>query len=115
MRESPLIANRNTLVCHLVITGKSITKDIKRGSPVDITIQINESRKLSSVIAYLPESDITLNARQTLYFDATKIDEVKKDFSEQISRSETVIGTEENSKEADIIKIMIADIQDTII
>lgn len=108
-----LITNRNTLVCHLAITGKSIAKDLKRGSPVDITIQINESRELS-VTAYLPESDITLNARQTLYFDATKIDEVKKDFSEQISRSETAIGTEENSKEAGIIKTMIADIQATI-
>lgn len=108
-----LITNRNTLVCHLAITGKSIAKDLKRGSPVDITIQINESRELS-VTAYLPESDITINARQTLYFDAAKIDEVKKDFSEQISRSEAVIGTEENSKEAGIIKNMIKDIQATI-
>ncbi len=108
-----LIINRNTLVCHLAITGKSIAKDLKRGSPVDITIQINESRELS-VTAYLPESDITINARQTLYFDAAKIDEVKKDFSEQISRSEAVIGTEENSKEAGIIKNMIKDIQATI-
>ena len=82
-----LITNRNTLVCHLAITGKSIAKDLKRGSPVDITIQINESRELT-VTAYLPESDITLNARETLYFDAAKIDEVKKDFSEQVSRSE---------------------------
>ncbi|CUI18027.1 putative chaperone protein dnaK [Candidatus Protochlamydia naegleriophila] len=108
-----LITNRNTLVCHLAITGKSIAKDLKRGSPVDITIQINESRELS-VTAYLPESDITINARQTLYFDAAKIDEVKKDFSEQISRSEAVIGTEENSKEVGIIKNMIKDIQATI-
>ena len=42
-----LITNRNTLVCHLAITGKSIAKDLKRGSPVDITIEINESRELS--------------------------------------------------------------------
>jgi molecular chaperone DnaK len=108
-----LITNRNTLVCHLAITGKSIAKDLKRGSAVDITIQINESRELS-VTAYLPESDITINARQTLYFDAAKIDEMKKDFSEQISRSEAVIGTEENSKESGIIKNMIKDIQATI-
>ncbi len=108
-----LITNRNTLVCHLAITGKSIAKDLKRGSPVDITIQINESRELS-VIAYLPESDITLNARQTLYFDAAKIDDVKKDFSDQVSRSESVIEAEGHSKEAEIIKNMIKDIQATI-
>lgn len=107
------ITNRNTLVCHLAITGKSIAKDLKSGSPVDITIQINESRELS-VTAYLPESDITLNARQTLYFDAAKIDEVKKDFSEQITRSETVIETEGHLQEAEIIKRMIKDIQATI-
>jgi chromosome condensin MukBEF ATPase and DNA-binding subunit MukB len=67
-----------------------------------------------SVTAYLPELDITINARQTLYFDAIKIDEVKKDFSEQVSRSEAVIGTGEHSKEAEIIKNMINDIQATI-
>lgn len=108
-----LITNRNTLVCHLAITGKSIAKDLNRGSPVDITIQINESRELS-VMAYLPESDITINARQTLYFDAAKIDEVKKDFSEQVSRSESVVGTEEHSKESEIIRSMIKEIQATI-
>ena len=70
--------------------GKSISKDLKRGAPVDITIQINESRELS-VMAYLPDSDITLNARETLYFDAAKIDEVKKDFTEQVSRSESMM------------------------
>ena len=108
-----LITNRNTLVCHLAITGKSIAKDLKRGSPVDITIQINESRELS-VTAYLPESDITLNARKTLYFDTAKIDEVKKDFSEQVSRSESIIGNENHSKEAEIIKSIIKDTQVTI-
>lgn len=108
-----VITNRNTLVCHLAISGKSIIKDLKRGSPVDVTIRINESRELS-VIAYIPELDLTLNARQTLYFDAIKIDEVKKDFSEQISRSEAVIGAGEDLQEAEIIKDMINDIQTTI-
>ena len=65
-------------------------------------------------MAYLPELDITLNARETLYFDASKIDEVKKDFSEQVSRSESVIRSEEHSNEANIIKNMIKDIQATI-
>ena len=53
--ESP-ITSRNTLVCHLAITGKSLAKDLKRSSPVDITVEINESRELA-VTAYLPESD----------------------------------------------------------
>ena len=33
-----LIANRNTLICHLAITGKSTAKDLPRRTPVDITI-----------------------------------------------------------------------------
>ncbi len=49
-------------------------------------------------MAYLPDSDITLNARETLYFDATKIDEVKKDFTEQVSRSESVIGSSKSNR-----------------
>ncbi len=65
-------------------------------------------------MAYLPGSDITLNARETLYFDAAKIDEVKRDFTEQVSRSESVIGSEEQSNEANVIKNMIKDIQSTI-
>lgn len=108
-----LITNRNTLVCHLAITGKAISKDLKRGAPVDITIQINESRELS-VMAYLPDSDITLNARETLYFDAAKIDEVKKDFTEQVSRSKSMMESSESTNEANVIKNMIKDIQSTI-
>jgi molecular chaperone DnaK len=108
-----LITNRNTLVCHLAITGKSISKDLKRGAPVDITIQINESRELS-VMAYLPDSDITLNARETLYFDAAKIDEVKKDFTEQVSRSKSMMESTEPTNEANVIKNMIKDIQSSI-
>lgn len=108
-----LITNRNTLVCHLAITGKSISKDLKKGSPVDITIQVNESRELT-VMAYLPESDITLNARETLYFDSAKIDEVKKDFTEQMSRSESITASSESTNEMNVIKNMIKDIQTTI-
>lgn len=108
-----LITNRNTLVCHLAISGKAISKDLKRGAPVDITIQINESRELS-VMAYLPDADITLNARETLYFDAAKIDEVKKDFTEQVSRSESMISSSEATCETNVIKSMIKDIQSTI-
>ena len=107
------IANRNTLVCHLAITGKSISKDLRRGAPVDITIEINESRELS-VIAYLPHSDITLNARETLYFDATKIDNVKKDFKEQITRSDSILESSEPTSEIKTIKNTIKDIQNTI-
>lgn len=108
-----LITNRNTLVCHLAISGKAISKDLKRGAPVDIIIQINESRELS-VMAYLPDVDITLNARETLYFDAAKIDEVKKDFTEQVSRSESMISSSEPTNETNVIKSMIKDIQSTI-
>ncbi len=108
-----LIPNRNTLVCHLAIIGQSITKDLKKGSAVDITIQINQSRELT-VTANLPEFDINLNARKTLYLDDAKIDEVKKDFTEQVSRSEALIGPEGQSSEANVIKTMVKDIQTSI-
>ncbi len=107
------IANRNTLVCHLAIQGKAISKDIKRGTPVDITIEINESRELS-VIACLPDFDINLDARQTLYFDAAKIDEVKKDFTEQVCRSESVLASSEETSETVVITNLIKDIKATI-
>ncbi len=110
--ESP-ITNRNTLVCHLAITGKAIFKDLKRGSPVDISIEINESRELS-VTAYLPEPDITLNARETLYFDVAKIDQVEKDFSEQISRFESMTPSEELTNATRFTEKMIDDIKSTI-
>ncbi len=108
-----LITNRNTLVCHLAITGKAISKDLKRGAPVDITIEINESRELT-VVANLPDIDITLNARETLYFDAAKIEQVKKDFTEQVSRFESMTTSEEIANATKVIEEMIKDIKSTI-
>ncbi len=108
-----LISNRNTLVCHLAINGKALSKDLRRASPVDITIEINESRELS-VIAYLPQSDITLNARATLYFDATKLDNINKDFNEQVERLDSILETCEPTSEMEGVRSSIEDIRNTI-
>ncbi|MDP2193945.1 MAG: Hsp70 family protein [Alphaproteobacteria bacterium] len=105
-----LMTSRNTLICHLTITGESLAKHLKKGAPVDITIQVNESRELS-VTAYLPDMDMTLNARGTIYFDASKIDDVKKNFTEQVSRSESVMASLESTNEINIIESIIRDIK----
>ena len=108
-----LIPNRNTLVCNLAITGKSIAKDLRCGSPVEITLEINESRELF-VTAYLPELDLALNARQTLYLDALDINKLKKDLSEEISRFELIREHVEQSNEIILVENMIEEIQATV-
>ena len=104
---------RNTLVCKLEITGKTLSKDLKKGVPVDITVEINESREVS-VLAYLPDVDVSLNARATLYFDTVEIDKVKKDFIEQESRSKSILDVSEEENENESIREQIEDLRSNI-
>lgn len=110
--ESPN-PTRNTRVCLLEITGKMISKDLKKGSPVELTIEINESRELSA-IAYLPSVDMTINARATLYFDEVQMDQVKRDLDEQESRSKVILSSSPEKSGVESVKEMINNIKSTI-
>ncbi len=104
--------NRNSLVCDLAITGEMIHANLKKGSPVDITISIDESRQLS-VKAYLPEIDLTLNARATIYDEDISVNDLKQTLSEQSHRSSTIPEDDSGENSAQVNE-MISDLKTTI-
>lgn len=54
-------ADRNPLIGYLEVTGQSITRDLTIGSPVEVTLDVDESR-LIRVHAYVPMLDADFNA-----------------------------------------------------
>ena len=46
----------NKLIGHLPISGKSLTRDVQRGSDIEITVEVSDSRDLK-VVAYLSMAD----------------------------------------------------------
>jgi molecular chaperone DnaK len=58
---------RNVMVGAISITGSELTRTIAKGSDVDITIKMDESRRVS-VTAYFPDTDETIqNVLETSY------------------------------------------------
>jgi len=58
------IPDRNIYLCKLGIQGKELPYDLPDGTPVELTVEMNESRELV-VNAYVPLLDMTLNSRYT--------------------------------------------------
>lgn len=108
--ESPM-PNRNSLICDLAITGKMVHTNIKKGSPVDITISIDESRQLT-VKAYIPEVDLTLNARATIYDEDISVNDLKETLNEQTQRNSEI--DTDDSQDTKRVDNMISEIKATI-
>lgn len=106
-----LTPNRNTLICDLAITGKMVPSSLKKGSPVDITLSVDESRQLS-VKAYLPEIDLTLDARATIYDEDISVNDLKESLREQSKRNDVIQNDTPSSK--DKMDDLISDIGATL-
>src|SRR4051812_609081 len=87
-----------------------VRSNLKKGSPVDITLSIDESRQLAAK-AYLPEIDLTLNARATIYDEDVSVKELKANFDEQVKRKDDIEDVD-SSKER--VNELIADIESTL-
>jgi molecular chaperone DnaK len=79
----------NHKVCAIKITGESIPYDLPEGTPVDITISINESREVT-VNAYINSIDLSLDARATIYAENLSVEDLKSDLVKQRVRFEKV-------------------------
>ena len=79
------IPDRNTFVCKLGINGKNLPHDLPQGTPVELTVQYNESREVI-VTAYVPLIDMTLNARKTQKDEKVDSDEILREFEAQKGR-----------------------------
>jgi len=100
------IPDRNTYLCELGIPGKDLPHDLPAGTPVELTLDMNESRELV-VTAYIPLIDITLNARATMRDETVDIQKMNTELEAQRARAESTLeecSTEERKKIVDKIQ-----------
>jgi molecular chaperone DnaK len=82
------IPDRNSYLCKLGIKGNDLPHDLPSGTPVELTVDMNESRELI-VKAYIPLIDMTLNARYTIKDEIINVQEMSDDLELQRSRAES--------------------------
>ena len=107
------IPDRNTYLCKLGIQGKELPHDLPDGTPVELTVEMNESRELV-VNAYVPLLDMTLNARYTEKDEVVDPKLMLSELEFQRQRAESTsedCSVEERKRIADVIQ----SIQDGII
>lgn len=95
------IPDRNTVLCKVGIKGSELPHDLPAGTPVELIVEINESRELS-VTAYIPLIDWTGNGRATIKAEEVDINSMASDLNIQRKRAEAVF---ENCSEEERKKI----------
>lgn len=99
------IPDRNTFLCKLGIKGKDLPYDLPEGTPVELTVEYNESREVF-VKAYVPLIDMTLNARKTEKDEVIDLKAISSELESQRHRAKETIEdctVEESKKIEDII------------
>lgn len=100
------IPDRNTYVCKLGIKGKDLPHDLPEGTPVELTVEYNESREVL-VTAYVPLIDMTLNARATVLDEVVDVKSLLSELELQRHRAKETIencSIEERKKIEDTIE-----------
>jgi len=83
------IPDRNTYLCELGINGKDLPHDLPEGTPLELTVEMNESREVS-VTAYIPLIDLTLKARSTSQDEVVEVKSIEYDLKIQTERAQSV-------------------------
>lgn len=83
------IPDRNTYLCELGINGKDLPHDLPEGTPLELTVEMNESREVF-VTAYIPLIDLTLKARSTSQDEAVEVKSIEYDLKIQAERAQSV-------------------------
>jgi len=79
--------DRNNRICALKISGENIPYDLPEGTPIDITLEYDESRQVK-VNAYIPSIDLLLDARATLHAEDLDADQIRLELESQRARME---------------------------
>lgn len=86
------IPDRNTFLCELGINGKDLPYDLPEGTPLELSVEMNESREVS-VTAYIPLIDLTLKARSTSQDEDIEVKNIEYDLKLQTERAQVVSDT----------------------
>ncbi len=94
------IQDRNTYLCELGINGKDLPHDLPEGTPLELSVEMNESREVH-VTAYIPLIDLTLEARSTAQDENLEVKTIEYELKIQAERAQSVSetsSTEEKNK-----------------
>ncbi len=98
--------DRNSFLCKTGINGQELPHDLPAGTPIELTVEMNESRELS-VAAYIPLIDMTMNARSTLKDEEVSSDNMLNELNVQRKRAEVIFANcsmEEKKKITDTMQ-----------
>ena len=98
--------DRNNYVCKLGIPGKDLPNDLSERTPIELTVEVNESREVT-VTAYIPIVDLHFNARSTLKAEEVEIEDVATKLEVQRKRAGEIseyCSDDERQKISDSIK-----------
>jgi len=95
------IPDRNTYLCDLGINGKDLPHDLPEGTPIELSVEMNESREVF-VTAYIPLIDLTLKARSTAQDETVEVKTIEYDLNVQTERAQSV---SENCSNEEKIKL----------
>ena len=83
------IPDRNTYLCELGINGKDLPYDLPEGTPLELTVEMNESRVVV-VTAYIPLIDLTVSARSTGQDETLEVKTIEFDLKIQTERAQSI-------------------------
>lgn len=86
------IPDRNGFLCKVGINGKDLPHDLPEGTPVELTVAVNESREVF-VTAYIPLIDLSVNARSTSHDEIIELKNIEEDLETQKERAKAVSET----------------------
>ena len=78
--------DRNGFLCKVGINGKDLPHDLPEGTPVELTVSVNESREVF-ITAYIPLIDLTVNARSTSHDETIELKNIEQDLETQKERA----------------------------
>lgn len=81
--------DRNGFLCQIGINGKDLPHDLPEGTPVELTVVVNESREVF-ITAYIPLIDLTVNARSTSHDETIELKNIEEDLETQKERAKLV-------------------------
>lgn len=81
------IPDRNTYICELGIFGTELPYDLPKGSDIEITLEVSESRELT-ITAFIPLFDATFMARSTVRDVILQVNDLAAELEEQKTRAE---------------------------
>lgn len=83
------IPDRNGFLCKIGINGKDLPHDLPAGTPVDLTITVNESREVF-ITAYIALIDLTVDARPTAHDETIELKNIEEDLETQKERAQEI-------------------------